>query len=137
MNKIFSVLGFFTVALLFLAVGPSCSNETISLGREFTLPAGKTASVSGEDLSLEFVAVTADSRCPAGVQCVWAGEAKCRLSVVYRGSVYDMTLTQPGGSSGVEELFQVYKVNFKLEPYPEYGKQIAPSDYRLVMTVTK
>jgi hypothetical protein len=48
-----------------------------------------------------------------------------------------MTLTQPGGSDAVDDLFRVYKVNFKLEPYPEAGKQITASDYRLVMTVIK
>jgi hypothetical protein len=107
------------------------------LGQEFTVPIGKTASVSGEKLSLEFMEVAADSRCPTGVQCVWAGEAKCRLSVTYRESVYDVTITQSGSSTGVQDLFQVYSLRFKLEPYPEYGKQITASDYRLVMTVTR
>ena len=139
MKKIFSAIGLLTVSLLLLAAGVSCSTGKIaaSLGKEFTLPAGKTALISGEDLKMQFVEVAADSRCPAGVVCVWAGEAKCRMSITYRGSESGAVFTQPGSSTGTQDIFQKYKVSFKLEPYPESGKQIAGSDYNLVMTITK
>lgn len=43
--------------------------------REIVLPLGESAPL-GDDFTLAFVAVSSDSRCPANVQCVWAGEAK-------------------------------------------------------------
>jgi hypothetical protein len=138
-KKVFSIIGFLTVSFLLLAASLSCSTEkiTASLGQEFTLYVGKTVNIGAEDLSIMFVEVDGDSRCPTGVQCVWAGEAKCRMSVKYQGSSSELVFTQLGGNTGTQNLFNQYKVSFKLEPYPEYGKQIDKSDYRMVMTVTK
>ena len=44
-----------------------------------TLPLGRSAD-NGE-LSISFDAVTEDSRCPSGAQCVWAGNAGIRLTL--------------------------------------------------------
>jgi hypothetical protein len=139
MKQVFLVIGFLSILLLLPAVGLSCSaaNVTASLGQEFTLPAGQTAVISGENLKLKFVEVEGDSRCAKGVECVWAGEAKCLMLITYYKSLSSVVFTQSGGNENNQEVFQQYKVSFKLEPYPEYGKQIAPSEYKLVMTVTK
>ncbi len=138
MNKKTGYLGMMIALLVLLPAALSCSggNVSASLGREFTLPVGKTAVISGENLALEFMEVTADSRCPRGVQCVWAGEAKCRVLVTYKGLTMEVVLTQPGGSLTTQDFAQ-YKMNFRLEPYPEAGKKIASSDYKLVMTITR
>ena len=138
MKKIFSVFGVLTVSIILLTAGLSCSSENkISLGQEFALSVGSTVVISGEDLSLKFVEVTADSRCPTGVVCVWAGEAKCRMLVIYQGTESEVVFTQPGSSAGMQNLFQKYTVSFKLEPYPESGKQIESADYKLIATITK
>ncbi|OGO19633.1 MAG: hypothetical protein A2Z15_06445 [Chloroflexi bacterium RBG_16_50_11] len=138
MKRIFIIIGLITVSLILVAAGISCSIDkiTASLGQEFTLPVGQTAVIDSEDLTLKFVEVTADSRCAKGVVCVWAGEAKCRVQINYKGALADMDLTQPGGDVA-QDYFIQFKFSFKLEPYPESGKQIAGSDYKLVMTVTK
>jgi hypothetical protein len=108
-----------------------------SPGKEFTLPAGQTAVISGEDLSIKFEQVTADSRCAKGVVCVWAGEAKCQMQITYQGSIYPVIFTASGGTDGYShEVFNQYKVSFRLDPYPEAGKSITPGDYRLIMTVS-
>jgi hypothetical protein len=122
-----------------VVIGLSCSTDkvTASLGQEFILPVDKTAIISAEDLTIKFVEVAGYSRCAKGVVCVWAGEAKCRMSITQKGSTSEVIFTQPGGNFGVQDLFNQYKASFKLEPYPESGKQIASSDYKLVMTVTK
>ena len=136
-KRIFPVIGLLTVVLLLSAAGFSCSADTASPGQEFTLSVGKTVNISGEDLSIRFVEVEGDSRCPTGVVCVWAGEAKCRMSITYQGTTSEIVFTQPGGSTGTRDLVRKYEASFKLEPYPESGKQIDKSDYKLVMTVTK
>ena len=140
MKRIFIIIGLLIVLLL-PAVSLSCVvRAAISkrhLGQEFTLPVGKTADIDGEGLSIKFEEVIGDSRCAKGVECVWAGEAKCRLLINILGSPAEMILTQPGGDIAATDYFLQYKVSFKLEPYPEAGKQIAASDYKLVMTVTE
>lgn len=137
----------FAIGILFILLLPlaalSCTssgggNIKATLGQEFTLPAGGTANFDTENLSIQFVAVTADSRCPQYAKCVTAGEAKCQMRFEIYGSPADMTLTQTGGTAATgTDYFLNYKVSYKLEPYPEVGKTIAPSGYRLVMTVTK
>ena len=139
MKRIFLIIGLLAVSLLLPAVGLSCSIDKIStsLGQEFTLPAGQTAVISGENLKFKFVEVTADSRCAKGVECVWAGEAKCQMLIMYYKSISSVVFTQSGGSDNNREVFNQYTINFRLEPYPEAGKPIAAPDYKLVMTVTK
>jgi hypothetical protein len=117
----------------------ACSSNQISaaLGTQFTLPAGKTAIINGESLKIKFVEVTADSRCPTGVQCVQAGQADC-LMLIYKGdSQSSITFTQQGSNEVNSADFNVYNIKFVLEPYPAAGKQIKPEDYNLVLTVTK
>ena len=50
-----------------------------------TLKAGKNARARHSGLTLRFVEVTEDSRCPAGLACVWAGNARVKIQVVNRG----------------------------------------------------
>jgi hypothetical protein len=140
MKRILITIGILGVLLLTIA-SLSCSasgggNVTATLGQEFTLQVGKTADFDSESLSIQFVEVTADSRCPKGVECVSAGEAQCRLYCKIYGSPADMTLTQTDDAAG-SDYFLDYKITFKLEPYPQAGQTIAPSDYKLVMTLTK
>jgi hypothetical protein len=126
---------------VFLLAGcsPENGNNTqVSLGQEFNLPVGQTVDVKGENLTIKFVSVTNDSRCPSGAQCIWAGEAKCQMSINDHGSVSEVILTVSGGSDAIDqEFYKSYKASFKLVPYPEVGKQISSTDYQLIMTLTK
>jgi hypothetical protein len=138
-KRILFIIGLLTAFILLLTAGLSCSpsQKTVSLGKEFTIRAGKTAVIKGENLTVKFVEVTGDSRCAKGVQCVWAGEAKCQMYLTYNGATSDVVFTQQGGSVTEQDFLTRYKASFILEPYPEYGKKIDASDYQLVMTITK
>jgi len=69
------------------------ADQTAAIGESFRLPRGKTAEIQGRNLRIRFEEVLEDSRCPAGVQCVWAGDAR----VVLR-------LTQSGREASVDTL---------------------------------
>jgi hypothetical protein len=108
------------------------------LGQKVTLRIGQTAQIESEQLSIRFNGISGDSRCPGGVTCVWAGEVNCDVTVTYKGSSADITLTQSGLTEPpAEETYQEYRLIFSVEPYPEAGKQISPADYRLILTVNK
>ena len=138
-----------SIAILFgtLIGGISCSSEvSASLGKEFTLPINKTAIIKSENISIKFDKVTTDSRCPKGVVCVWAGEARCLTYfniVNTNGPPTTLELVEQGGQ--VQGFSQAtwkynessYLINFRVEPYPEAEKQIKSSDYVLVMLITK
>ena len=61
--------------------------KTVSarLGRDVALHIGDTAAVEGEGVTVEFVSVVEDSRCPVGVQCVRAGRVVVAVRVSRAG----------------------------------------------------
>ncbi len=66
MRKIF--LAAMTAILVVLALLSACkAGGTYTVGQEFQLAPGQQVSISGQDLTLKFVSVNEDSRCPTGV----------------------------------------------------------------------
>jgi hypothetical protein len=63
----------------------SRADQTVTLGQSFRLARGKTAEVQGRNLRIRLEDVLDDSRCPAGVQCVWAGDARVVLRLTQSG----------------------------------------------------
>jgi hypothetical protein len=112
--------------------------DAVFLGQQFTLPIGGRVTVPGENLTLEFLAVAADSRCPLGAQCIWAGEAKCDVKVTYCGETSAITLTESGGTDDFSKTTSHgYTFSFRLEPYPKLGKHLSPDEYELIMKIEK
>jgi len=126
------------VAAFMGACRPVPGDIVVRLNEEFSLSVGQRAGVEGEDLRVQFVDVVADSRCPKGVTCIWAGEVKCLVEVVASGSSERVELTQPGlGGGPSRQAVKGYGLSFAVDPYPEAGKQISRDDYRLRLTVRK
>jgi hypothetical protein len=46
---------------------------------------GRQVAAAKENLTLKFVVILEDSRCPEGVQCIWAGNARIELAVTRAG----------------------------------------------------
>lgn len=59
--------------------------ETTAANPSIVLAAGQSTGVA-PDASLAFVRVVNDSRCPANVQCVWAGEVTLALALTASGN---------------------------------------------------
>ena len=57
-----------------------CVEPTGPFNKEVTVAQGKTASVV-DGVSLKFVAVSGDSRCPADAVCIQGGDAIVKLEV--------------------------------------------------------
>ena len=58
----------------------------MALGQSFTLGIGQSVTVSVPGLTMTFVALVEDSRCPIGVQCIQAGRAVISLTVAKAGT---------------------------------------------------
>lgn len=52
----------------------------------FTLRVGQEATFEDIDLSVRFVGISEDSRCPLDVTCVWAGDARVDLLLRQSGT---------------------------------------------------
>jgi len=88
--------------------------------------------------SLLLKMVVADSRCPEGVTCIWAGEVKVLVSVYKdRKFIKEETLTVSGSKTQENiawfaQYLPVDKRNIKsvsVVPYPKQGVKIKPKDY--------
>jgi len=74
-----------------------------------------------------FDSVLNDSRCPIGVECVWAGEATGRFKIEKYNNNPVFIDCKEGTNDTV---ISGYKFSFiKLLPYPSYGNQTRPVDY--------
>ena len=130
------------IALLILAVLCGCqgSDGTIkaSLNQEFTLSIGQTAGLTGEPLTIQFVEIQDDSRCPKGAMCIWQGRVSAVLQVSDVSDSIRIVLTEPGLSDQYGRgTYKKYEFTSHVQPYPELGKQIAIDDYRILLTIKK
>ena len=85
---------------------------------------GQAATIA--DFDVTPLEVLEDSRCPTGVQCVWAGQLRLRVRIDFDDSVATRELTlgkaQPVGT-GMLTLAEA-------EPHPAEGRTIYPEEYR-------
>jgi hypothetical protein len=142
MRKIWLPVVALIAGLAFIAGCAPPAQVQVNLDKEFKLAIGQMAVVKGENLEIKFVEVTGDSRCPTGVECIWAGEVSCLVEVTKTGTggqPQPVTRTDPGAGAGDNTTASLdgYEVTFTVTPYPRAGKQIQQSDYRLVMTVRR
>ncbi|MFN8491193.1 MAG: hypothetical protein U0350_26590 [Caldilineaceae bacterium] len=111
------------------------------LGQPFKLRYGDKALLTAEKLSISFVSVENDSRCPARVECVVAGEATILLALQHGNeNVVKMAVsTNPRQlrtpSTLVNSAYQVQLV--ALDPLPEANQTIPVEQYVATLIVIK
>jgi hypothetical protein len=131
----------FVLLLATLAITPAgCGSKAdiiAELGQQFSLYFGQMAEIKGEKLEMTFVEILEDNRCPSDVTCIWEGRVRCRLDVSYKGTSYEVILSQPGLSYNyVSGFFKDYSLTFKIEPYPVSDVTLSASDYHIYLTVS-
>lgn len=114
----------------------ACSGgtSTAPVNDDFTLASGRLVNVDDAALRIRFLGVTADSRCPSDVQCVWAGNATVELEVRADGVTDTLALnTNVGAREGVVGDYRIVLV--ALAPEPRSMTPIDPSEYRVTLKV--
>lgn len=117
--------------------GPSNKVERAQLGREFTFKVGEQAVIKEARLKISFSAVVEDSRCPKGVDCIWAGNGKITLKVSAGGqkasSIELSTNLEPR-----ELRFHGYNIKLvRLDPYPQKDVVIKRGSYTATLLVRR
>ena len=128
-----------SIAIVLLLAGCTGIGEVkTSLGQEVSLSIGQRALITGENLEIRFEEVVEDSRCPKNVNCIWEGRVSAVVEISTGDSSQQLKLTQPGlTDQHTMETYKDYQLTFKVEPYPEEGKEIAADEYRLLLIVSK
>lgn len=107
---------------------------------QFQLKVNQTFSLESDDVKVKFLNVTADSRCPSGVTCIWQGEAKILVNIIKNNQDHgNFSLTSRDGQQNLaSQVFDGYSIEVvKVEPYPSSGKRISLSDYLVTFAISK
>ncbi len=124
------------ICLALTGCGAARTQETkaVDPGAEVTLAPGMLVAVNGAGMTLRFVAVTEDSRCPRDVTCIWAGEVKAQIEIQESTKAAWQVEILEGGSAAAGA-FRVTLV--RIEPQPTSSARIAPQDYRATLKTDK
>ncbi|HEX7956590.1 MAG TPA: hypothetical protein VF508_06595 [Pyrinomonadaceae bacterium] len=115
--------------------------QVARVGQEFKVRVGRAVTFEGESLRLRFAAVASDSRCPANVTCVWAGNAEVLIEVGAKGGRVKRVLrlnTNATGRGAVEGRYRNYTLKLVgLSPRPRDGRKTAAGEYTATLLVVK
>jgi hypothetical protein len=102
------------------------------LGDEFWIKMGESITLEKGSLTIKFVSLAGDSRCPEGVVCVWMGNAEVILEVS-KNEIRLNTLLDP-----TEEVVGDYNIQLRdVTPYPKAGVEYTPESYSIKIVVSK
>jgi hypothetical protein len=110
--------------------------KRVGLDREFDLRLGQGALVKIEGVRIGFDSVIEDSRCPKGVDCIWAGQGKIRIKLSKtnkKPASIELSTQQPNNISHLG-----YRVTLVgLSPYPKAAGTINKKAYVATLAVSK
>lgn len=118
----------------FLLVLAACASIVeISPGVPYQLGRRETIRVPACDMTIRFIDVRDDSRCPTGVECVWAGDAEVLLEIgdgagsrIESFRLSESSAERPGPCT--------VRIS-ELRPYPRSPKTIDPDLYAVTLEV--
>src|SRR3954470_22707819 len=108
------------------------SRPPVPVGADFTLAPGESAAIEGASISVRFVAVTDDSRCPTDTTCVWAGEVRVKIEVLEHAKVPRQLEVKPGETTDVAGLPLTL---LRVDPQPLSTAKISAQGYRATLRV--
>ncbi|HMT07703.1 MAG TPA: hypothetical protein PKA82_06835 [Pyrinomonadaceae bacterium] len=87
-------------------------------------------------LKIKLLEVVEDSRCPAGVQCIWAGNAKIKVLVTSGTRSQEFVINTTDGPTG--NSFAGWAIYLEeLSSKPETGPTIDPQLYKAKFKIVK
>lgn len=110
---------FILAAILVLGSGSLVIAGSRASG-EVKVGLGQTKTLTGTRLRVKFVEVLEDSRCPEDAECIWAGNAKLKITLSRNGKRSKTFEINTNGTDSVE--FEGYRIELKdLMPKPRAG----------------
>jgi len=118
-----------TMFLTFLAI---LAIGAVALARNpetIVLKSGQQKPAAKGEITVKFVSVTEDSRCPADANCIWAGNATVQVKITSRngGSKMSVMNTTTGPTGDQFNGWAIYLTS--LTPSPNSRKALDPKKY--------
>lgn len=131
-HYLFSLL--LTVALVACRSAGAPASHVASLDQDFQLAPRERAVFAQQKLTVEFLRVIEDSRCPIDVTCVWAGEVKVLLSTRIDAAEAVQHEIKAGEHATLGE-FRLFVV--QVQPERMSTREISPEEYRVTLRVSR
>ncbi|HET7337661.1 MAG TPA: hypothetical protein VFJ23_07200 [Candidatus Nitrosotalea sp.] len=135
------IFGITFIAVLIIApnaLGATSSDKNVILD-QFSLKVNQTASEPA-NISVKFLNVTGDSRCPSGVTCIWQGDVIAVVNVMKNNQdVGNFSLINGlGDKNATAQIARGYFLQLvKVEPYPSNGTHIQLSNYTATFALSQ
>ena len=117
------------------------ARKTVRLNQNFVLRVGEEVSVAEQKLNVKLLSIPEDSRCPTGVNCIWAGNVRVLLQVTKVGSKpskVELNLNPRDFPDGEAADCGNYKLKLvRVNPYPVADQQLTAKDYTVTLSITK
>ena len=134
MTKVLLVLLFFTGAAYGQAAG---GPKEPAMDEEFTLKVGQKVTVKDTNLTVRFLAVAEDSRCPVDVTCVWAGNARLEFELLVSEKNRSLVSLNTGNEPKAAQLKKFKLKLVGLTPGRKEGGALNSADYEVTVIVGK
>jgi hypothetical protein len=121
--------------VLMAACDQTPTGPTVPIDSDFVLVPGESAVIAGADISIRFLGVEGDSRCPADAFCIQGGDARVRVEVTSARGRRTYELHTGDMQPVRDEDVTIHLV--QLAPYPFSSRTIAPDEYRVTLRVTR
>jgi hypothetical protein len=130
----------FLTGISLLLLSAKCNKKFgFKLGEPFELKMGVTMPCSDcDDLSVQFISVKEDSRCPEFTNCIWEGQAVIEFNLISKQTITIDLIERKGHPEMSRKVYGDYSYTLlKVDPYPKSGSQIMDEDYILEMKVER
>jgi len=108
-----------------------------SPGQTFDIKVGQEASISSQQLTLKFLSVSEDTRCPQGTNCIWEGNGKVNIELTPTGQTSYVVELNTAISLKSEATYLNYQISLlDLQPYPTEGRTIQQPEYIATVRVS-
>lgn len=132
-REAFMKIMFLTLLAMFGMVSMVAAQKTETL----IVKRGHQKRAAKSDITIKFISVTEDSRCPTDTNCVWAGNATIEvlISDKHGGSKKAVMNTTRGQLGDQYNGWAIYLSG--LTPMPKGGKAIEQKSYVATFTITR
>jgi hypothetical protein len=134
--RVFTLLSCLLVATACDETSPT--GPAVPLSERFVLAPGATAAIAKAGISVQFVGVSGDSRCPADAFCIQGGDAIVEVRVLDGGAAAALYQLHTGDKQRASAAHRDLRIELlDVQPYPFSARPIDASDYRVTLVVSR
>lgn len=128
--------GLIAILMFVLALGAMPADAASQKAETLRVQINKEKRAPRSKLTVRFLELVEDSRCPVDTTCVWAGNATIKIRVRKNGRSHELTLE----TNGPKHTAKVAGYSIKLvglTPQPRSNIRIDRNGYVAIFTITK